>query len=135
MITYIDDTIPTSSELLKLYKDVGWLAYTKNPGKLHLAVENSLKVLTAWDGDDLVGLIRVVGDGCSIIYIQDLLVLGSYQKQGIGTHLLQSILNTYESVRQIVLLTDNTVRNRGFYTKNGLEKSTAQDCVAFVRFM
>ncbi len=134
MITYTYDITPSASELLKLYQNVGWLAYTQDPIKLQLAIEHSLKTISAWDGDELVGLIRVVGDGYSIVYIQDLLVLERYQKQGIGSYLLQTILDVYQSVRQIVLLTDNTTRNRAFYTRNGLKESTTHDCVAFVRF-
>lgn len=57
-----------------LYTDVGWSAYTKDVDRLQQSVENSLYVLTAWHEDELIGLIRVVGDGLSIIYIQDLLV-------------------------------------------------------------
>ena len=43
--------------------------------KLKNAINNSLKVLTAWDDEKLVGLIRVIGDGYTIIYIQDILIL------------------------------------------------------------
>lgn len=32
-------------------------------------------VLTAWSDDKLVGILRIVGDGYTIVYIQDLLVL------------------------------------------------------------
>ncbi|WP_430038931.1 GNAT family N-acetyltransferase [Peribacillus simplex] len=41
--------------------------------------------MTAWDDDKLVALIRVVGDGQTIIYIQVILVLENYQDQGIGS--------------------------------------------------
>ncbi len=44
------------------------------------AIENSLRVITAWDKDKLVALLRIVGgDGYSIIYIQDILILEDYQ--------------------------------------------------------
>ena len=38
--------------------------------------------MAAYDEDRLVGLIRVVGDGLTIVFIQDLLVYPQYQRQG-----------------------------------------------------
>ena len=74
-----EDIIPEIEELLILYNDAEWFTYTNNSIRLKNAVENSLKVLTAWDTDELIGLIRVVGDGQTIIYIQDILILKKYQ--------------------------------------------------------
>ncbi len=67
-----EDVIPTTEELMNLYSDVEWSAYTNDSMRLKKAIENSLKVLTAWDDDKLVGLIRVIGDNQTIIYIQDI---------------------------------------------------------------
>ena len=118
-----EDIIPEIEELLILYNDAEWFTYTNNSIRLKNAVENSLKVLTAWDTDELIGLIRVVGDGQTIIYIQDILILKKYQKQGIGSTLLKMILERYKSVRQVVLMTDNTEKTINFYKKNGMIKS------------
>lgn len=54
--------------------------------------KNSLCVLGAYDGDNLVGVVRAVGDGASVLFVQDLLVLPKYQRQGIGTRLLKTLL-------------------------------------------
>lgn len=127
------DTMPDSKALLELYNDVGWTAYTKNPDELCKAVSQSLKVWTVSDGDRLVALARVVGDGVSIIFIQDILVLTAYQGQGIGSHLLQRILNEYQSVRQILLLTGNEEKTVSFYRGNGLVDVAEFDCIAFMK--
>lgn len=127
------DIMPDSKSLLELYNDVGWTAYTKNPDQLWKAVNQSLKVWTVSDGDRLVALARVVGDGVSIIFIQDILVLTAYQGQGIGSQLLQRILNEYQSVRQILLLTGNEEKTVSFYQKNGLIDVAAFDCIAFMK--
>lgn len=116
-----------------LYADVGWSAYTKDVDKLQQAVENSLYVLTAWYEDELIGLIRVVGDGLSIIYIQDLLVKNAYHNQKIGSELLQSVLNKYADVRQKVLLTEEAPNTRYFYEKNGFKSCDQGDAVAFAQ--
>lgn len=127
------DIIPSRDQILNLYANVGWTAYTKDPDLLERAMAKSLKLWTLWDDDQVIGIGRVVGDGESIIYIQDLLVLDNYQKMGLGTRLIQAILEEYKSIRQIVLLTDNTSKNIGFYKKNGLVEVSTYDCMAFIR--
>lgn len=120
-------------QLEKLYDNVEWYAYTNDLTVLKQAVSQSLAVISAWDKDELVGLIRVVGDGLTIIYIQDIHVLKSYQNQGIATELLRQILKKYETVRQKVLLTEEAPDVRHFYEKNGFESCDQGSLVAFAR--
>lgn len=91
-------------------------------------------VITAWDDQKLVGLVRVVGDGLTIIYIQDLLVHPNYQNQTIGTTLMTKVLNRYKQVRQRVLLTDDAPDVRKFYEKNGFISADQGGTVAFYNF-
>lgn len=128
-----EEVIPSSEQLLHLYKDVGWTAYTDEPEVLKKAINNCLKVWTAWDGEQLVGLARVVGDGYTILYIQDILILENYQRQGIGSKLLQLILEEYKFVRQIVLLTGNEEQTISYYKKNGLVNVADYNGVAFIK--
>lgn len=128
-----EDVIPEIDQLMDLYNDVEWHAYTADKIKLKNAINNSLKLLTAWDDNELVGLIRVIGDGYTIIYIQDILILKSYQGQSIGSRLLKLILERYKSIRQIVLMTDQTEKTINFYQKNGMVKASDYNCVTFVK--
>lgn len=129
-----EDVIPEIKDLMDLYEDVEWYAYTKDGTKLKNAIENSLKVVTAWDGNKLVGLIRVVGDDHTIIYIQDILVLQEYQGQGIGSILLKLILEKYKTIRQIVLMTEDTEKTIKFYKKNDMVETSKYNGIAFVRY-
>lgn len=61
-------------EILRLYSEVGWTAYTDNMAALEEGYKNSLLVLAAYEGDELLGIIRAVGDGCTIVFVQDILV-------------------------------------------------------------
>lgn len=132
-ITIKQDIIPDLNQLLELYNDVEWSAYTNDPENLKNAVDNSLKVWTAWDEDRLVGLARVVGDGYTIIYVQDILVMEIYQRYGIGSRLLKLILEEYKTVRQIVLMTDNSEKTINFYEKNGMVNIKEYEGVAFTK--
>ncbi len=121
-------------QLLKaLYEDVQWNAYTKDLSQLQQALVNSLFVLTAWEGDQLIGLIRVVGDGLTILYIQDILVLNSYQNRGIATEMMQLVVKKYKDVRQKVLLTEEAPDVRHFYEKNGFISCDKGTLVAFAK--
>lgn len=118
----------------ELYSDADWSIYIQDLSKLMRAIENSLHVFTAWDGQRLVGLIRMVGDGQTIMYIQDILVLKAYKRKGIGSALLKLALEANAHVRQKVLLTDESPETRKFYEANGFQSCDKGQTVAFARF-
>ena len=82
-----------ADEILHLYTEVGWTAYTDNMPALEKGYQNSLLVLAAYENDELLGIIRVVGDGITIIFIQDILVYPKKQRHGVGTALIKAVLN------------------------------------------
>lgn len=119
------------NSLEALYNDVGWSAYTKDLPLLQQALTQSLAVFSVWADDKLLGLIRIVGDGLTIIYIQDILVLTAYQNKGIASKLMQHTLEVYKEVRQKVLLTEDAANVRHFYEKHGFSSCDQGDAVAF----
>ena len=133
-LVFKEDIILNVEDILYLYNDVGWSSYTKDIDSLIKSIKNSLRVISVWDKDLLVGLIRVVGDGHSIIYIQDILILQKYQNRGIGKRLIEIILDKYKNVRQKVLLTDKEEKNILFYKKVGFSMAEEFGCVSFVKF-
>ena len=134
MIRYLENNpIPTDS-LTALYNSVGWSGYTDHPNKMDRLLAGSLWYLSAYHDERLVGLVRVIGDDCSIAYIQDLLVDPAYQRQGIGTALIQAALARFASIRQIVLLTDDTAQTSAFYESMGMQRATDLNCLCYVRY-
>lgn len=126
--THKDISLP---EIEKLYTDVAWSNYTQDIDTLYRGIQNSLDVISAWHQDILVGLIRTIGDEATIIYIQDILILNAYQRRGIGRYLMQLILDKYLSVRQIVLLTDNTPKTNAFYVSLGMKSYQNSDLICY----
>ena len=120
-------------EILNLYNDVGWCSYTSRPEMLEHAFEHSLKILGAYDGEKLVGIIRAVGDGYSILFIQDILVLTEYHHRGIGKKLLQTMLDLYPDVYQTELATDCTEKTISFYKSCGLLPYSEIGCEGFIK--
>ena len=120
-------------EILRLYTEVGWVAYTQDMESLKKGYMNSLLVLAAYEGDELLGLIRVVGDGTTVILIQDILVFPDKQRSGVGTALLKEVLERYSNVRQVELVTDNTPKTIAFYKSLGLREFSEIGCCGFMR--
>ena len=120
-------------EIKKLYQSVGWTNYLERIDILEEAYAKSICVLGAYDDDRLIGIIRAVGDGKTIVFVQDIIVLPEYQRKGIGTKLLKAVVKKYNDVYQMELLTDNTEKTKTFYRSVGFTASDDIGCVAFIR--
>ena len=120
-------------EILRLYSAVGWTTYTDHPRALEQGFRHSLLVLAAYEEDELIGLIRAVGDGSTIVFIQDLLVDPAHQRQGIATALVRAVLARYPEVRQVELVTDNTPKTIAFYKSLGFTEFSEIGCCGFMR--
>ncbi|WP_162846367.1 GNAT family N-acetyltransferase, partial [Staphylococcus gallinarum] len=55
------------------------------------------------------------------------------QRHGIGSELLNQVLNSFQHIRQIVLLTDNEQTKRKFYEKSGLFEVSQNNCLGFMK--
>ena len=75
----------------------------------------------------------MVGDGHTIVFVQDILVRPQFQRRGIGSALLQAVLNRYAGVRQIELFTDNTPETAAFYRSMGFRELTELGCRGFMK--
>lgn len=118
-------------QIINLYLNNEWYAYTNKKERLLDGIKNSLFCIGAYNKDQLIGMVRVVGDGFTIIYIQDILVHKEFQNQGIGTILLNNIIEKYSDVRQILLMTDKTDSLQIFYEKNGFIKVSEMNLISY----
>ena len=132
MIKYMETKELSIDDLLPLYQAVGWTNYTDRPDMLAKAYAHSLFILAAFDGHQLIGLIRAVGDGVSSLFIQDLLVLPAYQRQGIGRELVSQTLEKYKDVYQIQLVTETTEKILGFYQSLGFRLHSDFSCSGMI---
>ena len=77
-------------QAIALYGSVEWSSAEK--GDLLLkALRNSHTVVTAWDGERLVGLGNAISDGCLVVYYPHLVVHPEYQGKGIGTEIVKQM--------------------------------------------
>ena len=129
MISVRKQDVVKLEDVLHLYQAVGWTNYTNQPQMLEQALPHSLAVYLAFDGEKIVGLIRLVGDGFSSVFVQDLIVLPSYQRRGIGSLLMKEALKDYKDAYQVQLVTEETESTLGFYRSMGFEVLSTYDCI------
>ena len=112
LITYSETRDLPLNALIRLYSANEWSSAEK-PIDLHNGLLNSHTLITAWDGDRLVGLGNALSDGHLVVYYPHLLVAPEYQGQGIGSELMER----YEGLHQHMLVADG--RAIDFYKKCG----------------
>ena len=109
----------TEEQLGGLFRSVGWYS-GRFPERLKKAMGNSSRVISAWDGERLVGLIRGLDDGVWQASIDCLLVDPEYQGRKIASALLEMLLEDYRELLYVDVVPDER-RNVGFYLKHGFE--------------
>lgn len=110
----------TEEQLQDLFLSVNWQS-GKYPGKLAQGMKNSSHVISAWDKEKLVGLIRGLDDGVTVAFIHYLLVNPEYQDAHIGTELLGRLLEKFRNHLYVKIMPSDpgTVR---FYEKFGFRQ-------------
>lgn len=110
-------------ELLKeLFLSVGWLS-ANYADRLSLALKNAGTVVSAWQGNDLVGLAEVLDDGELNAYIHYLLVEPAYQGRGIGSHIVEKIKHKYREYLYLVVICEKR-DVLPFYVRNNFSEES-----------
>jgi len=107
-------------QLVKLYEAVAWSSAEK-PEALQCAMAACHSVITAWDGNTLVGLANAISDGHLVVYYPHLLVHPQYQRRGIGRQLMRVLMARYDGFHQQVLIADGQALD--FYRKCGFVRA------------
>ena len=76
----------------------------KYPEKLARAMENSTYVVSAWDGDRLVGLVRSLSDDETVAFIHYMLVDQEYQKCHIGDGFMSRMMKNFDNLLYVKLM-------------------------------
>ncbi len=110
----------TQEQVLELYTLNKWSAAEK-PDILYKALMNSEELVSAWDGEQLVGLGNAISDGYLVVYYPHMLVHPDCQGKGIGSKILSRLQEKYKDFHMQILVADG--RAIDFYGKNGFEKA------------
>ena len=120
-VEYSEVQLFRRSDLQNLFLSIDWES-GRFPEKLQSALEHSDRVISAWESGKLIGLMNAISDGAMVVYFHYLIVHPEYQRKGIGTHLMRSMLTAYANIRQKVLIAYD--QQIAFYERFGFKKST-----------
>ena len=126
MITYTEEKKFTVEQVQSLFLSVGWVS-GKYPTRLHKALTHSSTVITAWDGEQLVGLVRLLDDSELVAYMHYVLVNPAYHGQGIAGTMIELVKEKYKDYLYIELMPEER-KNAAFYQRFGF--SVMEDGVA-----
>ena len=117
MLRYTEEKIFTKEQVQQLFLSINWVS-GNYPKRLYKALMNFSTVLTVWDGDFLVGLIRVLDDTEMLAQIHYVLVHPDYQGKGIASKMLEYIKEKYKDFMYLEVMPEDK-NNVSFYKKNG----------------
>lgn len=125
-IQYTEEKRFRQDQVEALFLSVEWVSGTY-PERLYKALMHSSTVITAWDGERLVGLLRALDDGEMVAFIHYVLVHPNYQGQGIAGTMVEMAKEKFAHYLYIEVMPDER-KNVRFYQKHGftiLEEGTA----------
>ena len=84
-----DDSGVDWTEVANLFTAIGW--GRREPDQLKAAFGKSTFKRFAFDGAKLVGFGRTIDDGVYYVTVVDMVIDPDYQRQGVGTQIMQSL--------------------------------------------
>ena len=119
MITYTEEKKFDNKSVVDLFSSVGWVS-AQYPTRLYKALMHSSTVITAWAGDRLVGLVRVLDDSELVAYMHYVLVHPDYHGQRIAGTMVEMVKEIYKDYLYIELMPEER-KNAAFYEKHGFQ--------------
>lgn len=108
----------------RLRDEVKWGALPEEQAKIGL--NNSAYVIACRDGENVIATARVIWDGGYAAYICDVMVSPEYQRKGIGSQMINKIMNylknQLKSGWKIMITLVSAQGKESFYEKFGFEK-------------
>jgi ribosomal protein S18 acetylase RimI-like enzyme len=121
VISYKVNTKIEPHQLSALFKNSGLRRPVDDLNRMKKMIENADLLITAWDGDKLVGIARGLTDHSYCCYLSDLAVDKEYQHNGIGHDLVDRVEEIIGEECTLVLLSPAEAME--YYPKLGFEKS------------
>ncbi|HMV26688.1 MAG TPA: GNAT family N-acetyltransferase [bacterium] len=119
-IEYSFDKRPSADQIIALYDRSGLPRPTQDKERIQKMYDHSDLIVTAWDGDLLVGVSRSITDWVWSCYLADLAIHPDYQKNGIGKELVRLTKEKVGEEVMILLLSVPTAMT--YYPKIGMTK-------------
>ncbi|MBL3654865.1 GNAT family N-acetyltransferase [Fulvivirga sediminis] len=106
--------------IMALYRANQWSSADK-PEALYKGLMNSHGLVSAWEGNKLVGIGNAISDGYLVVYYPHLLVLPDYHSKGIGHMIMDKMQEKYAGFHMQMLAADGKAVD--FYKKIGFSRA------------
>ena len=131
-LVYTEEKKFTAEQVKALFCSVGWIS-GQYPTRLYKALMHSQTVFTAWDGEKLVGLARVLDDSELVAYMHYVLVDPAYHGRGIAGHLVELVKENYRDYLYIEAMPEES-KNIAFYEKHGFRQMPDAGAIQICNF-
>ncbi|MDI3328110.1 MAG: GNAT family N-acetyltransferase [Alicyclobacillaceae bacterium] len=111
----------TATEVADLFIRSGINRPSRDRERIQKMIDRANLIITAWDGEKLVGIARSLTDFCYCCYLSDLAVDKAYQRTGIGRELIRQTRAQLSEEVSLILLSAPAAMS--YYPRIGFEKA------------
>jgi predicted N-acetyltransferase YhbS len=119
-IQFSFDKRPDAEQIIELYNNSGLPRPTHDKARIQQMFDHSNLIVSAWDGDVIVGVARSITDWVWACYLSDLAVREEYKHKGIGSRLIELTKERLGDASMILLLSVPSAME--YYPKVGFKK-------------
>lgn len=120
LIHYRIGFVPPVQDIIRVFNGSGIVRPTTDFARIEKMFANANLIVTAWKGDELVGVCRALTDFSYCCYLSDLAVNKSHQKQGIGQQLIDKVKQAIGEEVSLILLSAEGAMS--YYPAIGFDK-------------
>jgi ribosomal protein S18 acetylase RimI-like enzyme len=120
MITYQINAPLTVDDVIRVFRNSGIRRPIDQPDRIQEMIEHANLIVSAWDGQKLIGIGRALTDFSFCCYLSDLAVDRDYQRSGIGRALVNEVLEQIGDRCSLILLSAPEAME--YYPKLGFEE-------------
>ena len=118
-IHYRTGFLPPVADIIRVLQDSGIVRPTHDVARIEKMFAHANLVVTAWEGETLVGVCRALTDFSYCCYLSDLAVNRSHQGQGIGQQLIEQVKHKIGDQVALILLSASSAMS--YYPSIGFE--------------
>lgn len=120
IVEYKVNVFLSETAIIEIFKSSGIIRPVHDKERIKTMFQNANLIVSAWLGDELVGLSRAVTDFSYCCYLSDLAVKKEHQRKGIGRRLVEITKERIGDKAMLLLLA--APKAIEYYPKIGLEK-------------
>ncbi len=111
--------LPPVADIIRVFEESGIVRPTHDVARIEKMFAHANLVITAWEGEALVGVCRALTDFSYCCYLSDLAVNKSHQGQGIGQQLIEQVKQEIGDQVALILLSASSAMS--YYPRIGFE--------------